>query len=249
MRRVSQFCRGFAFAGMIFVPQASYADGLAYEARPCCAQPFGWTGFYVGANGGYGWSPHNNQLRDLPNGPGNLFFGLSPQGGFGGGQIGYNWQGGPLVIGIEADIQGSDIRDRFRWSLARSEADVDWFGTVRGRLGYAAGPALIYATGGFAYGHVENSEIGGVKYIADDTATGYTVGAGVEFKIASAWSLKTEYQFFNLGRNDPVTSTGVRLSSFPGVTVRDDEFHSIRIGLNYRFGDRDVYPVPYPPLK
>ena len=104
-----------------------------------------WSGFYIGVNGGYGWTAND--------GP------LAPEGGFGGGQIGYNWQGlfgySPWVIGIEADIQGAGISDSVSDVLGSQENSLNWFGTVRGRIGYAAGPALIYATGGFAYGEVQ----------------------------------------------------------------------------------------------
>ena len=246
---------GIAVLGCVsLVGTAARADGLPFGG-PRYAQPFTWTGFYIGGNGGYAWSPNNDQLRDVTNGPGNQFFGLSPEGGFGGGQIGYNWQiFGPLVIGVEADIQGSAITDSFKWTLARQESDVDWFGTVRGRLGFAADRALFYATGGYAYGHVRNAELGignggSVNYIADNTASGYAVGGGIEYKFSPAWSIKTEYQYFNLGLNDPVVvactfpcALGKSLSSFgPGVTVRDDEFHTIRVGLNYHFGVDDIY--------
>jgi outer membrane immunogenic protein len=250
MRRIYTFFIGLgAVATLTMAAVPSYADGLPYAyggPLPYAPLPLSWTGFYVGINGGGGWSANNDQLRDLSN-PGFPFRGLSPDGGFGGGQIGYNWQMGHLLLGLETDIQGSDFRDRVHWALATSESDVDWFGTLRGRIGFATDRVLVYATGGWAYGGVRNEEIGVNRYVADNTASGYTVGGGVEFRLTPAWSLKTEYQYINLGMNDPVTATGVRLSSFPGVAVRDDAFNTFRVGLNYRFGAD--YPPPPPPLK
>ena len=131
-----------ANAADIYRPEAGgYKDGPAYVPVNT------WTGFYIGANGGYGWNA-NHHSDDL----------LDPAGGFGGGQIGYNWQGGfgfgpHLVLGIEADIQGADISD----SVAGVKSQVNWFGTVRGRIGYAFDRTLIYGTGGFAYGEVETA--------------------------------------------------------------------------------------------
>ena len=90
---------------------------------------------------------------------------MKDEGGFGGGQIGYNWQGALLspnvVLGVEADFQGADIDHSTGIAFNNGDAGVhrraiDEFGTVRGRLGYALGPTLVYFTGGFAYGNKTN---------------------------------------------------------------------------------------------
>jgi len=205
--------------------------GMGYE-RPygygCCT----WAGFYAGVNAGYGWSPNSDQLALAGDNP----TGLSPEGGFGGGQIGYNWQVGHLVFGVETDLQGSDISDRVQDFVYGDtfRSSLDWFGTVRGRLGYGFDRALLYVTAGFAYGGVHNS-VDGPAFRFDGTATGYVLGAGVEYKFSPAWSIKGEYQYINLGTNDPTGPFGP-YSAIPGTTVRDDEFHTLRVGLNYRFG-------------
>lgn len=213
-----------------------------YKAGP--APMFNWTGFYAGVNGGYGWSQWSDQLRDTGN-PGTIS-GLSPQGWFGGGQAGYNWQGAgsPWVFGLEADIQASDINDKRNWAvgatLLQQKSGLDWFGTVRGRVGYAVDRTLFYATGGWAFGRVNNCECArnvlGTTFKSDTTANGYVVGGGVEYAFAPNWSAKLEYQYINLGKNDPVNAGGTHLSSFVGTTVHDDAFHTVRIGLNYKFG-------------
>jgi outer membrane immunogenic protein len=203
-----------------------YKDGPAYV--PVAT----WTGFYVGVNGGYGWTSNDSSS-------------LSPSGGFGGGQIGYNWQAGShfglpgsLVLGIEADIQGADISDSASAFGLTGESRVNYFGTVRGRLGLAFDRALVYATGGFAYGEVENSisavGVGGIK--VRDTQTGYTVGGGIEYKINPSWSVKGEYQFISLDASDSPVNLGFDNND-------RSEFHTIRAGLNYHVGST------YEPLK
>ncbi len=95
---------------------------------------------------------------------------MTPGGGFGGGQIGYNWQGalggGNTVFGIEADFQGGDIYNQLIDAAGNSfKSELDYFGTVRARLGYASDRSLYYVTGGLAYGGLKNqAEIGGTNY-------------------------------------------------------------------------------------
>jgi outer membrane immunogenic protein len=212
-----------------------------------------WAGFYAGVNGGGAWAG-NNQLVDLVSNS-NPFFGVSPSGGFGGGQIGYNWQGiwyPRLVLGVEADIQGAGISDRGSVFDAPSgltfhfKSDLDFFGTVRGRLGYATDNALLYFTGGFAYGglHKSTDDFGPPTQRFDGTATGYVLGGGVEYKFSPVWSAKVEYQYLNFGKNDACGFGNGCFSDFANAgPQKDDDFHTVRLGLNYYF-----VPV-YGPLK
>jgi len=230
-----------AYAADIYRPE----PGGGYKDGPIYAPVTSWTGFYAGINGGYGWSANDHQLANTQD----PFGGLSPEGGFGGGQIGYNLQRDRFVIGIETDIQGADIRDSARDAAgARFKSELNWFGTVRGRLGYAFDTSLIYFTGGFAYGDVNNRAIspGGDVFKNHDTETGYVLGGGWEYKINPAWSLKAEYQYINLGRNVPFDSSGIsylNTAAGPvGARVEDDAFHTVRIGLNYHLHD-DYVPL------
>jgi outer membrane immunogenic protein len=188
--------------------RGGYKDGPVYAAVD-------WTGFYAGVNAGGGGTANDGLL--------------SPSGGFGGGQIGYNWQGvfglgRNWVLGVEADIQGSGIDD----SVMGLKSSLNWFGTVRGRLGYAFGPTLIYATGGFAFGEVENTV---APFRVSETQTGYVLGGGVEYKFNPAWSIKAEYQFISLDAGD-LTGAGPL-----GLTTGDrSEINTFRVGVNYRFG-------------
>ena len=180
-----------------------------------------WSGLYVGVNGGYG----ANAASVLPGG-------LDPAGGFGGGQIGYNVQRGNIVFGLEADIEGADISD----TAGRVTSKMDWFGTVRGRAGYTVGQALVYGTGGFAYGNVKYSTVNGSN---EETQTGWVAGGGVEYKINPSWSAKAEYQYLDL---DASSATGPgSLGNNPNVDRT--QVNTVRVGLNYFVGG------VYEPLK
>jgi outer membrane immunogenic protein len=239
MLRFSVVCIG----GLLALASSAYADGPfegPFEPIPA----FTWTGFYIGGNGGYGWAANPGDITynnlDVSAGP-------SASGGFGGGQIGYNWQGAfgsSFVVGIEADIQGADISDTFDGTTLGGitgsvRQELDWFGTVRGRLGWAWDQTLIYATGGFAYGHVENTSVGSgfgetISLKSDADQTGFVVGGGIEKFIASNVWFKVEYQYIDLG-GESVTG----FSEPSGIAIRsspiDASFHTVRAGLNFKF--------------
>jgi outer membrane immunogenic protein len=187
-----------------------------------------WTGFYVGINGGYAWDASAIGFDNN-------------SGGFGGGQIGYNWQGFShpnLVIGVEADFQGADIGDKLSGTVLRvpasAETNLNYFGTVRGRIGYAADRTLVYATGGLAFGQVEDKlTVGQGAFTETTTRTGWVVGGGLEHKLTPNWSVKGEYQYINLGQDD----------GWAKATAEDYTIHTVRLGLNYQIGHS------YEPLK
>ena len=223
------------FAALIGTP--ALAADMALKAPPPAPQPLcAWCGWYVGLNAGYGWSVHNDKFA-LP--PPGTFRGLDPRGGFGGGQIGYNWQSANFVFGLEADIEGADINAQATDAAGNFfKSRLDYFGTVRGRIGYAFGPSLLYATGGFAYGRVENvaNSAGGPTFFSKTrTAAGYVAGGGYEYRLNPAWSLKAEYQFINLGRTDPV-NPGLGSACAFGPKCESDAFHTVRLGVNYHIG-------------
>ena len=194
---------------------------------------YNWHGLYLGVNAGYG---RGNDNASTFVGPATASGGVNPSGWFGGGQIGYNAQFNALVLGLEADLQDADISDTTALAgggaFTQATTDIEWFSTLRGRVGYAAGPALLYVTGGWAFADVTtsvNQSIGGgaVGMSSDDIKSGYTVGGGVEWAFAPSWSLKTEYLYVDLGKD--TFSTPV------GTYTTDTDFHTARVGLNYRF--------------
>jgi outer membrane immunogenic protein len=210
---------GLTLTSVVALASANAADiyrapaGGGYKDGPAYAT-VNWSGLYLGVNGGYG-----EDANSLDPGFSN------PNGGFGGGQIGYNWQGmwhPNLVLGVEADIQGSGISAT---TLGIFKSELDWFGTVRGRLGYAFDRVLIYGTGGFAYGGVKNT------FFPGETQTGWVAGGGVEYKFSPAWSAKAEYQFLSLDGTD--ASGAGRLGD---AELGRTEVNTFRVGVNYFVG-------------
>jgi outer membrane immunogenic protein len=233
-------------------------------APPPMAAIFSWTGFYIGVNGGGAFGQgHNVIVNETLAGapfvsgtwPGRGTFGsLEPRGGFGGGQIGYNYQVQNWVWGIEADLQGASIKDSAGVTLpyisglntitVNSTQKVDWFGTVRGRLGIAFDRVLVYGTGGLAYGQTSYSQtmtdtFGFVAAGSDKhTRTGWVAGGGIEWAFAPNWSVKGEYQYIDLGRRNltlPERTLAGGATAFAISSNARTELHTGRIGINYRF--------------
>ncbi len=224
--------------------------------------PFSWSGFYIGANAGYGFGDNSDVSSTGKPGPNiaNIATGARPgsvdldRNGFvGGGQIGYNWQMGSFVYGLEADFSGTDLKDsrdivtgQINTGLAQRNtigSQIDYLGTVRGRLGYAFDRTLIYGTGGLAYGKTTSSfdmfAPNGVKQFTDkqsDTKVGYAIGAGVEYAVTNNISFKTEYLYYDLGKSklnvDAIPGTGV--AGGYNSTFRNNG-QLLRVGLNYKF--------------
>jgi outer membrane immunogenic protein len=200
---------------------------------------FTWTGFYVGVNAGYGWSTNDSGAFVDPV-TGVIVRGGDDEGGFvGGAQVGYNYQIGSFVVGVETDIQYADIggsdRGFFDGVAFRDSSDGNWFGTLRARAGVAFDRALIYVTGGLAYGDVArgNSALvdanGNLFYgSSDDVNTGYVLGGGLEYAFTNNLTAKVEGLYVNLDtKNDAFGFYGDRDNA---------EFGVIRAGLNFKFG-------------
>jgi outer membrane immunogenic protein len=224
---------------------------------------YNWTGCYVGVNGGVGWQEnHSNDIVIFTGGLGAVVpfpeSSLGPNGGFGGGQVGCNYQTNQVVFGLEGDIQASDIHDSFgpqRFTVPgiltiTASQKLDWFGTVRGRLGYAQDRLLFYVTGGVAFGKTLYSQFSFDSGNNTDTLngdsshTGYAVGGGLEWAATGALTGKLEYQYLNFGSIGPLASAALSPAGIPTgarVTMAGfrNDYSTIRIGLNYKFN-----PVP-----
>jgi outer membrane immunogenic protein len=263
---------GIAISALLIAAPLSVASAadMAVKAPPPPPAPvFSWTGFYLGVNAGYGWGNNNVNFVDADHfyseaiRDGAIPASLRPDahGFVGGAQAGYNFQSGPVVYGIETDIQYTNITGTasvgtavsalfYPTILTTAQNKLNWFGTLRPRLGITVEPSfLIYATGGLAYGHVASSastlitagatcannlycSIGS----ASQTRAGWTAGAGAEYALSVHWSVKAEYLYFNLGRetyNMPSTDPLAAGAGMQGTTA----FHEnlVRGGLNYKF--------------
>ncbi|MEA2884270.1 MAG: outer rane immunogenic protein, partial [Bradyrhizobium sp.] len=235
-------------AALLGTAVSAQAADMAVKApylKAPIAMVYDWTGFYVGVNAGVGIGRDYTRLV-IPAGPAFEASYLNPHGGLGGGQIGYNYQisssfFGALVFGVEADIQGTGMRDDFNCLLgclaglnANFNQKLDWFGTVRGRVGIATGPVLTYVTAGWAYGNVKTTlteTIGTTAaFSSNQNRGGWTWGSGVEASLGGNWTGKIEYLWFTLGdRLDLFT-----LNGFPQAMSTDVREQIFRVGLNYR---------------
>jgi outer membrane immunogenic protein len=183
---------------------------------------YSWTGFYLGANAGFGTINSSNA--------GGVVWG---------GTIGYNQQIGKFVVGFEGDYDWSNIRATSvvgpcGASSTGCQMTNNWITTVRGRIGYAFDRYLPYFTGGLAYGNVKmaadfGSDVG--------NRSGYAIGGGLEYAIGSHWTAKAEYLFVNLSDHNCNTFCG----SPPVPLAGDFKQNFIRMGLNYKFDGPTFY--------
>jgi len=265
-----------ALTAMATVASAADLPVRAPAPAPIIAPIFTWTGFYVGVNAGGAW---NNKCSSwTPTFAGAIvatnfptLCGISNNDTTftGGGQIGYNWQAGAFVFGLEADINGiahSDNNVAFVsyggvGILAPAGAGVyqlnstrpDWFGTVRGRLGYTWGQALLYVTGGLAYGGDRSTTVNYWTAAANPPVgapnatfaasksnnVGWTIGGGLEYAFTTNWTARVEYLHVAFGSdNGGVVCSGGSCAGFASFN-RNSNHNSMdvaRVGVNYKFG-------------
>jgi len=177
-----------------------------------------WTGFYVGAMGGYAQEDNSSIGR------------LSC--GFAGGTVGYNWQSGNVVFGIEADAAWSNVGATASIpGLASASDKIRDMGTARGRIGYAFDQVLIYGTGGYAWADNQLSATAlGVTISDSHVHSGWAAGAGVEVMFAPKWSVKAEYLYRSFASQNYFT--GVIPA---GVAIGTLNLNSVQLGVNYHF--------------
>jgi outer membrane immunogenic protein len=198
-----------AAASLAVATGAAHAADIPRGPSPYYSSPapagYNWSGVYAGVNAGYEWGSVSNSN-------------VNPNGLAGGAQIGYNWQYGQFVFGGETDIQVSGADDTFApWKFSNP-----WFGTLRGRAGYAMNNILLYGTLGLAYGELKAESFG---LDETKTETGWTGGLGMEVGFAPNWSAKAEYLYMDLSsRAYSLTGTNNGLQS-----------NILRFGINYHF--------------
>lgn len=205
-----------------------YAADMPAKAPVYVAPVWNWTGFYAGLHLGYGWGDISAT---------GISGSSSPDGWFGGGQLGYNWQapGSNWVFGLEADISGADISatsaGSFGGATFNESMRIDSFGTIRGRVGYAFDRSLAYFTGGWAWGSGNFSVSAAIPGLgvtgassSSQTQSGWVLGGGLETAINQNWTWGIEYQHLSFGS----------ATYFGGVSVNSD-VDTVRLKLNYLF--------------
>ncbi len=216
------------------------ADLPSPQPGPLQALP-AWTGFYAGLNAGGAFGDSRSAFSISGVQPPS--FDTPLRGAIGGAEAGYSWQTGPLVLGFEADFDVSGLRGSRTAacpplcgaSAASYTQTLPWFGTLRPRVGYAAGNWLLYATGGYALAELDTnaSAAFGSFFAADnrsETRNGWTLGGGVEVAFAPRWTAKIEYLYVDLG-----SSTTTFLAAPPISNTSRLDSNVIRTGVNYRF--------------
>jgi outer membrane immunogenic protein len=195
-----------ALIGACGAAQAADPYGPSYTMRQPWLDGNSWARPYIGVNLGYATGDVTNSIA-------------SPSGVAGGIQGGFSWQFGQWVVGLEGDIQASGANDTFAaWKFSNP-----WFGTLRGRGGFALNNILIYGTGGLAFGDVR-AEV--LNLTENHLTAGWTLGGGLEYGVATTnWSAKAEYLYVNLN------NTQFALTGLPNGY----QFSVVRLGVNYKF--------------
>jgi outer membrane immunogenic protein len=257
---------GLAAVAVILGTPAFAAD-MEVRAAPPPPPPPSWTGFYIGVNGGWGWSSFDTAFVPDPNGEfiavgdlaGSRTFNTPTDGGVFGGQIGYNWQTGNWVLGVEGDFDAASISSTQNsignspnspalpvTNVVSATQKIDWLASTRARIGALWGPGLLYFTGGGAWEGVKSDL---VVSIFGDTATsnvsstrsGFVVGGGYEWRLAQHWTARGEYLFYDFAATNTsnLTLPDCNLIT-PGkcnvaLTTGKNNISVGRVGINYNF--------------
>jgi outer membrane immunogenic protein len=268
MRNVWLYGPAVALASSAALAADPPLEPSIYKTPAAISEPVTWTGLYGGLNAGYGGGNRPVQeTGDAVTGgqqavnaaaiPASLAG--RPSGFVGGGQLGGNYQVNRLVLGIEADWQWANLTANemvstsvatFNHFTTDVQQDIEFFGTARGRLGFApVRPVLLYVTGGLAYADVKLSGAitnpGCFGFCGATTRsnyqTGWTVGGGLEYAFAPNWSAKVEYLYYDLGS----LSQQIVDPRTPGAFIAQSvafRGNIVRAGVDYRFyGDDSDY--------
>jgi outer membrane immunogenic protein len=268
MRKLILAGASIIIAGALGLAGGARAADMAVKA-PVYVAPFTWTGIYLGINAGYGTGQNTGDAyctnpAGVVSGTGcssPMPAALSQSGGFVGGQLGANYQTGMFVWGVETDIQVSHINDStgalplsccfgtgtFTGVTLLRSANLDWFGTVRGRLGLAIWDrTLIYGTGGIMYGEeVANllATTPGPTFQAQSSGThsGWVAGGGIEYAFTNGLSAKLEGLYYDLGSETIAGTTNTSLPGAPPAFFTESGNFAykgalVRLGANLTFG-------------
>lgn len=215
MRKHLSILAGLA-AATFAASAATAADLPQRKAPPAAAQSCEWCGFYLGVHLGYGW----NEIKSAVLEEAGTF---KPDGFLIGGQVGYNWQVGRIVPGVEVDFTYTGRKDTLVETI---EGKIDYVASARARLGLALSDGLLlYGTGGLAWAHTALAITGEGTTTAGASHFGWAAGAGVEFKIFSPnWIGRLEYLHYDFSKENYLSVIDARAT-----------MDVLRGGLSYRF--------------
>ncbi|WP_026607186.1 outer membrane protein [Methylocapsa acidiphila] len=223
---------------------ASNAADLPVAAPPPAAPAFTWAGVYVGGQIGYAWAQDNSAFSNWyaqGTGFGPTAFGdatTTPEGAIGGAHIGNNWQINQWVLGLEGEVDGTNLKKSTQpvyFVQATTSAPIQ--GAILGRVGYAIDRTLIYATGGGAFSWLKNKYVlYGSEGDFGTTLTGWTAGGGIEYAVNDNWSVRAEYRYTKFGylSDGPIVYPGAYQSHHWTE-------NQVKIGFSYKFSPK---PAP-----
>lgn len=231
-------CTAAAVVLAFILSNPADAADLGFPAKAVPPLPiFSWTGLYVGADVGYAWGHDSTtEYFTATNTLTGLKWDYAPKGAVGGLYAGGNYQIGAMVLGLETDIEMAGIKGGFNDPAlgGAGNTKIDWQGSLRGRLGFAAEKAMFYGTGGLAYAdisHTYNNLVVGSTETTSAVRTGWTAGVGVEVAVTQNLLVRAEYRYADFGHyryNSVVT--------FPGLTGQQEPtFSTVRVGAAYKF--------------
>jgi outer membrane immunogenic protein len=227
-----------------------------FYAAPIAIPVFTWSGCYIGGTGGGVWGNTNDTWGANPAGfPGvagslGVSSSFHSSGATGGVEGGCNYQVNPwFVFGVEGDWEATSLSGNSGGTVVTPAGSYaftqsfssHWLSTVRARAGYAAGPWLFYATGGAAFANVSRSDSlsipTGTTLNASQgtTASGWTIGAGVEWALAFNWTVRAEYLYVDLPSTTFTTVNNAIPLSFVTATHGDLHENIVRAGVSYKF--------------
>jgi outer membrane immunogenic protein len=225
---------GVAAAALVSGPAlaADMPARMPVKAPPMQAYGYNWSGFYIGGHVGGGWTDKCYTFSGTSEGC------HEGDGWLGGGQVGFNWQSGQFVFGLEfsgsaADLSGSHVLPGTAADTYTSEISSIFL--LTGRVGVAFDRVLAYVTGGGAWArdrYTFTDQPGGTTANARENRWGWTLGAGLEFALAPNWSLAAQYNYIDFG-NENLTFSGTAGTFAESI---DQQVHLGTVRLNYRFG-------------
>ncbi len=191
---------GVALLALTAAQPTLAADAPVYKGpAPVAVALFNWSGFYVGAQAGYGWGNTNRTYTDGYSPPT-----LNINGWVLGGYLGYNFLVSPsFLLGIEGDINWASVRGSGfdPVPVYNLSAEAKWLGSIRGRLGFAADRALFFVTGGWAWANYDHF-ISAPAVTFNGTHDGWTMGGGLEWAFANNILGRVEYRYYDFARKN-----------------------------------------------